>query len=71
MNEIWILGATGRSGRAIATELTGAGLTPVLVGRDTMRLRKVAAAIDRDLRIVRPARLKPLLVRFHEADQPS
>ncbi len=52
MNEIWILGATGRSGRAIAAELAGAGLPPVLVGRDTMRLRKLAAAIDRNLRIV-------------------
>ena len=52
MNEIWILGATGRSGRAIAAELAGTGLSPVLVGRDTMRLRKVAAALDRNLRIV-------------------
>ncbi len=52
MNEIWILGATGRSGRAIAAELTGARLPIVLVGRDTIRLRKVAVALDRDLRIV-------------------
>jgi len=52
MNEIWILGATGRSGRAIAAGLTGAGLSPVLVGRDTERLRKLAAAIDRSLRVV-------------------
>jgi len=52
VSEIWVLGATGRSGRAIAAELTGAGLSPVLVGRDTVRLRKVAATIDRNLRIV-------------------
>jgi len=52
MNEIWILGATGRSGRAIAVGLAGAGLSPVLVGRDTLRLREVAAIIDRNLRIV-------------------
>ncbi len=52
MNEIWILGATGRSGRAIAAALTGAGLSPVLVGRDTVRLRRVATSLGRDLRIV-------------------
>ncbi len=52
MNEIWILGATGRSGRAAAAELVGAGFSPVLVGRDASRLREAAAAIDKDLRIV-------------------
>ncbi len=43
-NEVWILGGTGRSGRAIATELLSRGLSPVLVGRDAARLRNVAAA---------------------------
>jgi short subunit dehydrogenase-like uncharacterized protein len=42
MNEIWILGATGRSGRAIAQRLAAAGVTPVLVGRDEERLRETA-----------------------------
>jgi len=37
-DEIWILGATGRSGRAVARRLAEAGLTPVLVGRDPERL---------------------------------
>ncbi len=52
MSEIWVLGATGRSGRAIAAGLTGAGLSPVLVGRDIVRVRKVASTINQNLRIV-------------------
>lgn len=43
-NEIWVLGATGRTGRAIAALLAGKGETPVLVGRDPARLRAVAEA---------------------------
>jgi short subunit dehydrogenase-like uncharacterized protein len=42
--EVWILGGTGRSGRAIATELLSRGLSPVLVGRDAARLHNAAAA---------------------------
>lgn len=45
MNEIWILGATGRSGRAIAQRLAAAGVTPVLVGRDEERLRETARQV--------------------------
>lgn len=41
--EVWILGGTGRSGRAIAAELISRGVTPVLVGRDAARLRDAAA----------------------------
>ncbi|HEY0935302.1 MAG TPA: hypothetical protein VGD91_16355 [Trebonia sp.] len=41
--EVWILGGTGRSGRAIAAELISRGVTPVLVGRDAERLRAAAA----------------------------
>ena len=52
MNEIWILGATGRSGRAVAALLAQAQTPLVLVGRDTARLRKVADAIGGDARIV-------------------
>lgn len=40
--EVWILGGTGRSGRAIAAELMGRGVTPVLVGRDAERLARAA-----------------------------
>jgi NADPH:quinone reductase-like Zn-dependent oxidoreductase/short subunit dehydrogenase-like uncharacterized protein len=41
--EVWILGGTGRSGRAIAVELVNRGITPVLVGRDGSRLAEAAA----------------------------
>lgn len=52
MSEVWILGATGRTGRAVAAQLVKAGLSPVLVGRDARRLREIAAAMAKDLRIV-------------------
>ena len=42
-SEVWILGGTGRSGRAIAAELVSRGVTPVLVGRDAARLAAAAA----------------------------
>ncbi|KIF66805.1 membrane protein [Streptomyces sp. AcH 505] len=42
-DEVWILGATGRIGRAVAARLATRGVTPVLVGRDHERLRKVGA----------------------------
>ena len=42
-SEVWILGGTGRSGRAIAAELLTRGVTPVLVGRDAARLKEAAA----------------------------
>ena len=52
MNEIWILGATGRSGRAVAARLAQTQFPLVLVGRDETRLQKVAASIGGDARIV-------------------
>src|SRR3954464_9169651 len=42
---IWILGATGRTGREIASRVAACGGTPVLVGRDAERLRKTAAEL--------------------------
>jgi short subunit dehydrogenase-like uncharacterized protein len=50
--EVWVLGATGRSGRTIAAKLVATGTMPVLVGRDRAGLEKVAAAIGEDLRTV-------------------
>jgi short subunit dehydrogenase-like uncharacterized protein len=41
-DEVWILGATGRSGRAIAARLAGSEVAPVLVGRDAARLAAIA-----------------------------
>jgi len=44
-DEVWILGATGRSGRSIAAQLLARGVTPVLVGRDATRLQAVATQV--------------------------
>src|SRR5690349_13808119 len=44
MAEVWILGGSGRSGRAITAELRRQGVEPVLVGRDAGRLATAAAA---------------------------
>ncbi|TCK64525.1 saccharopine dehydrogenase NADP-binding domain-containing protein [Curtobacterium sp. PhB136] len=39
MTTVWILGGTGRTGRAVSEVLTARGLDVVLVGRDAGRLR--------------------------------
>ncbi|XVV14220.1 hypothetical protein ACQP2X_07710 [Actinoplanes sp. CA-131856] len=44
-DEVWILGGTGRSARAIATELLRRGITPTLLGRDATRLTAAATSI--------------------------
>jgi short subunit dehydrogenase-like uncharacterized protein len=50
--EIWILGAAGRCGRAIAAELAARQLPLVLVGRDRARLGELAATLGGAPRIV-------------------
>ncbi|SEP48956.1 saccharopine dehydrogenase NADP-binding domain-containing protein [Amycolatopsis saalfeldensis] len=50
--EVWVLGATGRIGRAVAARLAARGSTPVLVGRDRERLLKVGAGLDREPKVV-------------------
>jgi short subunit dehydrogenase-like uncharacterized protein len=42
-NDIWVLGATGRSGRGIAQRLRGTGHTVVLAGRDAAGLASISA----------------------------
>ena len=51
-NEVWVLGATGRTGRMIAGRLDEAGVPLVLVGRDRERLEGVAAGLDGVPRLV-------------------
>jgi short subunit dehydrogenase-like uncharacterized protein len=51
-DEIWVFGATGRTGRAVAARLHEAGFRPVLVGRDRARLESIAAELGGDPRIV-------------------
>lgn len=43
--EVWVLGATGRTGRAVAAKLAADGVPPVLVGRSRERLGQVAGAL--------------------------
>jgi len=47
---IWVLGATGRVGRAVTTRLLDRGESVVLVGRESERLREIAA--NTGLRVV-------------------
>ena len=51
-DEVWVLGATGRTGRMIARRLHEAGVPLVLVGRDRERLEGVAAGLDGAPRLV-------------------
>jgi short subunit dehydrogenase-like uncharacterized protein len=45
-NEAWVLGATGRTGSAVAARLHAQGTPLVLVGRNRERLETVAAGLD-------------------------
>ncbi len=45
-DEVWVLGGTGRTGRAIAEGLGRRGASVVLVGRDAARLEAAARALD-------------------------
>ncbi len=48
-NKVWILGATGRVGRAVAARLVESNIIPVLVGRDRERLSQLAASFEKEL----------------------
>ena len=51
-NDVWILGATGRVGRAVAAHLVESNIALVLVGRDRERLSQVGASLEKELRTV-------------------
>lgn len=51
-DEVWVLGASGRTGRAIAARLHADGVPLVLFGRDRTRLQEVAEALDGAPRLV-------------------
>lgn len=65
--EVWVLGATGRSGRAIVSALAGTGVAPVPVGRDAARL---AAAFPDAVRTVSADSLAAMATEIH-AQQPA
>jgi short subunit dehydrogenase-like uncharacterized protein len=51
-NDVWILGATGHVGRAVAARLVEKNIIPVLVGRDRERLSQLAAHLEQGLRTI-------------------
>ena len=51
-NDIWILGAAGRSGRAIAAELAKMDLLMTFVGRDSATMTQAAQALNLEVGIV-------------------
>jgi len=51
-DEVWVLGATGRTGRAITRRLHAAGVPLVLVGRDPGRLRAAVTDLDGEPRMI-------------------
>ncbi|WP_428342442.1 NAD(P)H-binding protein [Mycobacterium sp.] len=55
MSDVWILGATGRVGSAIARDLTGKGVSVTLVGRDRSRLTAVADSIGVSMEVAEAA----------------
>src|SRR6201998_1479097 len=64
MQTIWVLGATGKGGRAIASELIGGDADVVLIGRDQDRLAAVGASLGgqkRTILVPRPAELVALI----------
>src|SRR5271168_1697101 len=70
MQTIWVLGATGKGGRAIASELIGGDADVVLVGRDHDRLSAVAASLGGQNRtILSPG--PPELVALIAAEKPT
>ena len=69
MQTIWILGATGKGGRAIASELIGNGADVVLVGRDHDRLATVAAVGGQNRTVLAPGTAE--LVGLIAAEKPT
>lgn len=51
-DHIWIIGASGRSGRTIAAQLAHRNLQAVLVGRDAGRLQTVAHQTDGQILVI-------------------
>ena len=70
MRTIWILGATGKGGRAIARELVAGGADVVLVGRDHSRLTTVAESLGGPVH-TRVASGLPELVTLIGAEKPA
>jgi short subunit dehydrogenase-like uncharacterized protein len=66
--EIWILGANGRCGRAVASELAARQHALVLVGRDEARLRDAAHGIGGNTRVVVADSIDDIAERISRSD---
>jgi len=51
-NEVWALGATGQTGRAVAAPLAATDVSPVLVGRDATRLTEASTSAGSGARTI-------------------
>lgn len=71
MNEIWILGATGRIGRNIAAGLVERHRSVVLVGRDETRLRALARELGDAPTVLAESSLDGVARRITERAPPS
>lgn len=70
MREVWVLGATGQAGTAIAAELVRRGAQPVLVGRDLARLERVGATLGGTVRYLVSDSLEDTAARVR-AERPA
>lgn len=70
MKEIWILGATGRIGRAVAIRLLADGQSIVLVGRDAGRLNLMAEQLNGRVK-TRPIASLPEVMASIVKDRPA
>ena len=68
-NDVWILGATGHVGRAVAARLVERNVVPVLVGHDRERLSQLAARLEKELQTIVAAGGTFLLAPVHRKDQ--
>jgi short subunit dehydrogenase-like uncharacterized protein len=70
MHDIWILGASGRTGQAIAKALAAQDAPLVLVGRDAGRLRQLAERIGAAAQIVEAGSLEAICAALSQAGGP-
>jgi len=67
---VWILGANGRCGRAVAADLISRNVTPVLVGRNESELNKLAATFSTKPRVVIAASAEAIAKEIAKEKEP-
>ena len=64
MNEVWITGASGRIGSAVARDLVVRGIPVVLLGRDQRRLDDVAGKLGGRVRTIVAGSFEDILTKL-------